>query len=54
MYWNDLDGGDIRRANLDGTGQTILVTVAALSGTMHVLEKRSSKGGGGSRNDSRE
>jgi hypothetical protein len=25
IYWNDYGGGDIRRANLDGTGQTILV-----------------------------
>jgi DNA-binding beta-propeller fold protein YncE len=26
MYWTDLFGGDIRRANLDGTGQQTLVT----------------------------
>src|SRR6185295_11847771 len=26
LYWGNLDGGDIRRANLDGTGQKILVT----------------------------
>src|SRR5262245_21363874 len=24
MYWSDFDGGDIRRANLDGSGQQIL------------------------------
>jgi hypothetical protein len=26
MYWADADGGDIRRANLDGSGQEILAT----------------------------
>jgi hypothetical protein len=26
MYWSNRSGGEIRRANLDGTGQTILVT----------------------------
>jgi hypothetical protein len=26
MYWADADGRDIRRANLDGTGQEILIT----------------------------
>lgn len=26
IYWSDFDGGDIRRANLDGTGQKILFT----------------------------
>ena len=26
MYWSDLDGGDIQRANLDGTGQKILIS----------------------------
>jgi hypothetical protein len=26
IYWGDLNGGDIRRANLDRTGQKILVT----------------------------
>jgi DNA-binding beta-propeller fold protein YncE len=26
VYWTDYGNGDIRRANLDGTGQTILVT----------------------------
>jgi hypothetical protein len=25
IYWSDFDGGDIRRANLDGTGQIKLV-----------------------------
>src|SRR5260370_358936 len=25
MYWTDYGSGDIRQANLDGTGQTILV-----------------------------
>ena len=26
IYWSDLYGGDIRRANLDGTGQETLIT----------------------------
>jgi sugar lactone lactonase YvrE len=26
IYWSDFEGGDIRRANLDGSGQTILVS----------------------------
>src|SRR5687768_7639715 len=26
IYWSDFFGGNIRRANLDGTGQTTLVT----------------------------
>jgi hypothetical protein len=26
MYWGDYNGEDIRRANLDGSGQQILIT----------------------------
>ncbi len=26
LYWSNRSGGEIRRANLDGSGQTILVT----------------------------
>jgi hypothetical protein len=26
MYWTDFGSGDIRRANLDGTGQQSLIT----------------------------
>src|SRR5947209_6377806 len=32
IYWSSLNGGDIRRANLDGSGQTTLVS--GLSGPL--------------------
>jgi len=32
IYWSDLLGGDIRRANLDGSGQQTLVTGGSPAG----------------------